>query len=144
MSEQEPVHWLRVGKCGTPPEGTPCQRCGSFGDNPDHHKQGIFEYLIMGGGEDREVEVLCHPCYRKKGREAYSRNSQAICRGRKFSQETRRKVLERDDHRCVECSSTESLHIDHIIPAVKGGDGSMANAQTLCSSCNLRKGAGPW
>lgn len=31
-------------------------------------------------------------------------------------------------------------HVDHIVPASKGGDGTVENAQVLCRDCNLQKG----
>lgn len=59
----------------------------------------------------------------------------------------RYKVLERDHFRCVLCGrspATDSrvqLHIDHIKPYSKGGKTEMSNLRTLCSKCNLGKGA---
>lgn len=53
----------------------------------------------------------------------------------------RRKVLERDKYRCVECGTHIDLSIDHIHPESKGGGLAMDNLQTLCRSCNIRKGA---
>lgn len=50
-------------------------------------------------------------------------------------------VFERDDFRCVTCGSRHSLEVDHIHPESRGGASTMDNYQTLCRSCNNRKGA---
>lgn len=53
----------------------------------------------------------------------------------------RRSVYERDGYRCVVCGDTEPLTLDHIHPWSLGGPDSFENLQTLCRSCNSRKGA---
>lgn len=53
----------------------------------------------------------------------------------------RRFVYERDENACVFCGATETLTLDHIHPHSLGGSGSISNLQTLCQSCNSRKGA---
>ena len=50
-------------------------------------------------------------------------------------------VFERDGYRCVQCGTTEDLTIDHIYPRIRGGAHTEDNLQTLCRSCNSRKGA---
>jgi len=50
-------------------------------------------------------------------------------------------VWERDNFTCKICGSRKRLSVDHIIPESKGGELTMKNAQTLCRSCNSRKGA---
>lgn len=50
-------------------------------------------------------------------------------------------VFERDSYRCVYCGSTEKLSIDHIYPWSLGGSDLPSNLQTLCKSCNSKKGA---
>lgn len=49
-------------------------------------------------------------------------------------------VLERDDFTCQHCSSRRYLSIDHIIPEAKNGPTEEYNLQTLCLSCNRKKG----
>jgi hypothetical protein len=53
----------------------------------------------------------------------------------------RSEVWRRDQGRCVDCSSRERLHFDHIIPVSKGGSNTARNLELRCESCNLRKGS---
>ena len=59
---------------------------------------------------------------------------------KKIPYETRRKVFERDKYRCCHCGGYEDLTIDHIVPESKGGAHEIGNFQTLCRSCNSKKG----
>lgn len=52
----------------------------------------------------------------------------------------RRRVFERDEYRCVECGSWIELTVDHVIPESKGGPTTFENLQTMCRTCNLKKG----
>lgn len=58
-------------------------------------------------------------------------------------------VLKRDNFRCVTCGASPAispgvvLHIDHIYPWSLGGATAADNLRTLCSLCNLGKGATP-
>jgi 5-methylcytosine-specific restriction endonuclease McrA len=49
-------------------------------------------------------------------------------------------VLSRDGYRCQACGSPANLQIDHITPIALGGSDDPSNLQTLCASCNGRKG----
>lgn len=57
----------------------------------------------------------------------------------------------RERGRCAICMKDISgllvpekdLHIDHIVPIKNGGTNDATNLQCLCSSCNLKKSAGP-
>lgn len=59
----------------------------------------------------------------------------------------RYKILSRDKFRCVACGASPAkdvgvdLHIDHIHPWSRGGQNVEENLRTLCSKCNLGKGA---
>lgn len=63
----------------------------------------------------------------------------------KMSAQIRYAVIKRDGYRCRCCGFAVQdgahLHVDHIIPVSKGGLTKMANLQTLCTVCNLGKGA---
>jgi len=50
-------------------------------------------------------------------------------------------IWERDDFTCQHCGARSYLSIDHIVPESKGESLDPANLQTLCRSCNSRKGA---
>lgn len=60
----------------------------------------------------------------------------------KVSNKMRFSIYDRDGHRCRKCGRrTGDLEIDHIIPIAKGGESTYDNLQTLCKSCNKKKGA---
>ena len=50
-------------------------------------------------------------------------------------------TFKRDGFQCAECSSTEDLSIDHVVPERHGGTLELENLRVLCKSCNSRKGA---
>ncbi|MBO4667476.1 MAG: HNH endonuclease [Bacilli bacterium] len=51
-------------------------------------------------------------------------------------------IYARDGNRCRKCGRrTGDLEIDHIIPIAKGGKSTYENLQTLCKSCNKKKGS---
>lgn len=64
----------------------------------------------------------------------------ASYRKKPLSARLRLKVFERDGYACRHCGSREKLRADHIIAEVKGGETTLDNLQTLCESCNCRKG----
>jgi hypothetical protein len=55
--------------------------------------------------------------------------------------EDRLRVYARDSFQCRYCGSGEFLSLDHIYPWSRGGSDDETNLQTLCRSCNSRKGA---
>jgi len=59
----------------------------------------------------------------------------------KIDPTVRRKVFNRDGHACLHCGSTKRLSLDHIKPYSLGGPDTFENLQTLCLSCNCKKGA---
>jgi hypothetical protein len=63
------------------------------------------------------------------------RDSRAVPHGIKVE------VWRRDGGACVECSASEYLEFDHVIPWSRGGATSVANLQLLCRKCNLAKGS---
>lgn len=70
----------------------------------------------------------------------------AICRVErgKVSNKMRFSIYKRDGYRCRYCGRTDTftdLEIDHIVPIAKGGKSTYSNLQTLCKSCNMKKGS---
>jgi hypothetical protein len=57
----------------------------------------------------------------------------------KLSPDVRRRVLAAG--RCLHCSTSMDLQVDHIMPVSKGGTDEERNLQPLCGSCNRRKAA---
>ena len=49
-------------------------------------------------------------------------------------------VFKRDGFKCLRCDSNDDLSVDHITAESNGGTLEMANLQTLCRSCNSKKG----
>ena len=58
-----------------------------------------------------------------------------------ISQPLRTQVFERDLYRCQHCDTHLNLTVDHIKAESKGGSLDVENLQTLCRSCNSKKGA---
>lgn len=60
-----------------------------------------------------------------------------------FSDDIKRKVLEKDNFCCVVCGRSKkdniTLTVDHIVPKDRGGTNDINNGQTLCSEHNLLK-----
>jgi phage terminase large subunit-like protein len=52
----------------------------------------------------------------------------------------RLRVLKRDGYVCAYCGN-EATAVDHVVPAVKGGDDSLDNLVASCKPCNSRKGS---
>lgn len=53
----------------------------------------------------------------------------------------RNDIFLRDGNQCLNCGTPNDLHIDHVVPLALGGAHALANLQTLCRSCNSKKGA---
>lgn len=80
-------------------------------------------------------DLLCE----EFGIDPFGRESRGY-KKKKMSQSLRTKVFERDEYRCKECGDHQSLCVDHIYPESKGGTQALSNLQTLCRTCNLKKG----
>jgi hypothetical protein len=58
---------------------------------------------------------------------------------RHIPRDVRQRVWQKYAGRCADCSATDYLEFDHIIPVAKGGSNSDSNVQLLCRRCNQKK-----
>lgn len=58
-----------------------------------------------------------------------------------ISQSVRWEVFEADDYTCRRCGVRRDLTVDHVVARVNGGGDDRGNLQTLCRTCNSRKGS---
>ncbi len=64
-------------------------------------------------------------------------------RGRRSASRTlAARVFARDGLKCLRCGTDENLTVDHVVAWSDGGPTTFENLQTLCLSCNVRKGGG--
>lgn len=59
-----------------------------------------------------------------------------IKRSRRLTAKERNAIKDRDNWRCVKCTSEKNLEVDHIFPIVYGGQNNPGNLATLCRSCH--------
>lgn len=57
-----------------------------------------------------------------------------------MSHAKRMRVFEKNDFQCVSCSARKDLSVDHIFALANGGTNDDDNLQTLCRTCNTKKG----
>lgn len=63
-----------------------------------------------------------------------------VTRKNKISPRLRLNVYERDSYQCIQCGTNKDLSLDHRHPESLGGKALLENLQTLCRSCNAKKG----
>jgi 5-methylcytosine-specific restriction endonuclease McrA len=77
-------------------------------------------------------------CKRENARHLAQKNLNKINQIREYF------VFERDNFTCAYCGKSSfadgvQLHVDHIIPAIKGGESIAGNLITSCATCNVTK-----
>ena len=58
---------------------------------------------------------------------------------RNVSKSLKRRVKQRDGHRCILCKSTIQLEVDHRRALMNGGNNTLSNLATLCDKCHTHK-----
>lgn len=71
----------------------------------------------------------------------YRENTPRAPRRKTLPNHVRTRVFERDQYRCKGCETHLDLTVDHIVPVALGGGDDFHNLQTLCRTCNAKKGA---
>jgi hypothetical protein len=121
-------------------------------DATNWHKKTYWLYLGEFYWEDEEldayeVKALVLERHRKREKRldrAIGRmeNAELLSEGSRRSsipEDVKMLVWQRDQGRCVQCGSQDTLEFDHIIPVSKGGSSTARNIQILCESCNRSK-----
>jgi hypothetical protein len=67
------------------------------------------------------------------------RRSRLKRQGKLNEYESKEKIFERDDYKCVYCLSDDNLTLDHMLPITRGGSDSVSNLVTACKKCNFKK-----
>jgi hypothetical protein len=121
-------------KLGRRPGAHSLQRITGFSNSP---------YVLRWGSLRRTCELLA--AY-KRGEITRKQLLKPVpLPKRTVPRKLRYAILKRDDYRCVLCGASAKdgakLHIDHIIPASKGGGIHPSNLRVLCADCNLGKAA---
>ena len=92
-----------------------------------------------------EIEAVINKLSQRRGNFYLDKDVwQSICRVErgKVSNRMRFAIYKRDGYHCRNCGRyTNDLEIDHIVPISKGGKSTFDNLQTLCHSCNVKKGS---
>jgi len=94
--------------------------------------KGLFAHTDPNMSLSDLLHKLCDQALEKKTKisRAPKMNSKA---------EIERQVWRRDSYKCVDCSSTHALQIEHTIPKSAGGPWTLENLCLLCRSCNQRR-----
>lgn len=85
----------------------------------------VYEYFLEG----------------KTSSNVYSQKGEDECAYNYIPASLKWDVFERDNFTCQICGSRRFLSVDHIFPKSKGGKTIIDNCQTLCMTCNRKKGA---
>jgi len=103
----------------------------------------ISRYEVKGFRYIEVCNFIKHqdPHYREKASEIPpppGRHNLIVAR--QVTRTQRRRIIARDGGKCVNCGATDHLCVDHIVPVTRGGSSDDSNLQTLCWSCNTKKG----
>ena len=108
----------------------------------EKHEEFLNSDIDLGFSEDL-IRIVKYKIFRSKGilsEERSYEKRRAKASAHTSNRTIRKRIFTRDNHTCLVCGSKDDLTIDHIIPVVKCGSDRDENLQTLCLSCNSKKG----
>lgn len=104
-------------------------------------KSDMHWYWRYGDGCGGYVLALLEQAARENGETwPFDLDKSKAPKKAKISRSLSRRVMERDKYRCINCGTHIDLCCDHVLPESKGGKTTFENLQTMCRSCNSRKG----
>ena len=128
-------------------ESRQCHLCGVVDDYTSYFQSKYEQLICFECMSDHSEWYLSHvsklyiDLKRSERLERMYPSSSNGYKKKKISQTLRMQVYERDGFACVACGVQTNLSLDHIKPEVLGGESTLENLQTMCTSCNSRKGA---
>lgn len=112
----------------------------------ESHKEEIRAYTkknnIARAGDHREYyrQRRQNPEYREYSRVKTRQRTELKKLGRNdFTDEQWYTILDKYEHRCLRCGTTDRITMDHIVPLSRGGEHTADNIQPLCKKCNQWK-----
>ncbi len=114
-------------------------------DAGDNWSKDLYDYMVAfnsSGGLRKNIETRNQVYTRKLFKEIINLNHKD--NKRLFDNNQKIVIWRRDDGSCKMCNCAvefNEMHADHVIPHSKGGKTTIENGQTLCASCNLKKGS---
>lgn len=118
--------------------------------HPEVVDWSVAEYKRKTGGvlrdPDRAIRMLAQSGQLIKIRKGVYKYDPDYVRNRQvheFTSAQKEAIFKRDHYRCVRCglgpAEAVEIHVDHIKPRDRGGEATIENGQTLCSSHNFQK-----
>jgi 5-methylcytosine-specific restriction endonuclease McrA len=82
--------------------------------------------------------------YREENRDKvlgwlHNYRAKVVINGGSHTQQEWEAALEKLNHACAKCGSTQRIEKDHIVPVSRGGANNINNLQPLCRNCNAQK-----
>lgn len=135
---------LRMASCRIKNTGTKkCRRCLK--------RRSVANFSINRSNKDGRYSY-CKSCSRIISRESYRKNPcidldsnakrRALIAGVTTEKVERSVVYARDKGHCYICHrkvELREMHLEHVIPIIKGGEHSYNNCRCSCADCNLKK-----
>lgn len=105
-------------------------------DGDSYISNGVIrKFDIRPCGRRHSLRLICKKCVEARDIASSNRSRNPII------PHLREWIIERDKNKCITCDAIEDLTVDHIVPVILGGKTNPDNLQTLCRTCNSRKGS---